>query len=250
MATLREMVYSIREQINAYSDDSKLSNEHLAFMIRMKRNMFLEQLAKSAKKEIPREAYQRITLTLSPCTDCEEDLVILKSNEYLPAMVYNMDEEEGFGLGRIHLESIMAKWINVTTAQRVPFLKEGRFNGNQVYIYRTKDDKLAIVNTENNHVFLQNVLLEVLAEDPESCYALVNNEYMRGNKVTFWDSLYPIPESLVTIIEQGVLQDLLGSKYRVNDDTANDGADSQIGDLQKVPYYGKGRGLNEGYAAQ
>ena len=53
MATLRQIIYDVKEIFNSYSDDALLSEEHIAFLINTKRAFYLKQYLSQLKREIP-----------------------------------------------------------------------------------------------------------------------------------------------------------------------------------------------------
>lgn len=232
MATLREIIYSIKEVLNAYSDDSTLSNEHLAFLIRNKRATYLELLAANPRKQMPKEAYQRITFKLSPDKDCEDGMVILKSLLSMPAVLNNPQDIEG--IQSVKLDSVMAKWINIVPGERLPFLAAGRFIGKQIYVSVTPEDKIILFSQHGGHVFIDEIKVNLLAEDPEAVDAMIDP----NSTMDFYDKNYPIPESLIKPIVDETANELL-TKFRLGQDSQNNGADDTLN--QKIPYYGPRR---------
>jgi hypothetical protein len=235
MATLREMIYSVKEMLNAYSDDVTLSNEHLAFIFRNKRATYLEVLAANPRKAMPREAYQLLCLDMKVDADCEEGKMILKSTEAIPASIKS--DQDAQGIHSVKLDSIMAKWINIIEPERIPYIAVGRFNTNQIYVSKDIDNKLIVISLSNSHIFLEDVKIEIIAEDPEeadkfSCLKTGDTE------CDFYDKKYPIPESLVATMVNETLNELL-IKYRLSQDTVNNGSDDTLN--QKIPYYGPRR---------
>ena len=51
MATLRQIIYDVKEIFNSYSDDALLSEEHIAFLINTKRAFYLKQYLSQLKLE-------------------------------------------------------------------------------------------------------------------------------------------------------------------------------------------------------
>lgn len=235
MATLREMISSANEMVNAYSDDVTLSDEHLAFLFKNKRATYLEVLAANPRKQMPREAYQLLCFKLTPDPECEEGVVLLTSSSRLPATINSDQDTEG--IASVKLESIMSKWINVVGHERVPYLSEGRFNTNQIYVSINGDRKVILFSPSNSHVFVDEVKLEVIAEDPEEADLLTCLK--AGEFVCdFYDKKYPIPESLVAPIVTETVNELL-IKLRLKQDVVNNGADDIL--AQNIPYYGPRR---------
>lgn len=235
MATLREMIYSVKEQLNAYSDDVTLSNEHLAFIFKNKRSTYLEVLAANPRKQMPREAYQLLCLKLKPDPECEDGRVIMLSDAVLPATINSDQDIEG--IASVKLESIMSKWINIVSHERLPYLLSGRFNTKQLYVSVNADRKVILFSPSNSHIFVDEIKIEVIAEDPEAADSLV---CLKAGEAPcdFYDKKFPVPESLVAPMVTETVNELL-IKYRLNQDVVNNGSDDTLG--QKIPYYGPRR---------
>ena len=235
MASFREMIYSVKEKMNAYSDDNTVADELIAFMLNNKRATYLEVLANNPKRSMPKEAYQDICIKLLPAAECEDEGVILVSTFPLPASINNEQDTEG--IGRVKLESIMAKWINIISQERVPFISAGRFNANQIYVSKNQKNELIIFSPSNSHIFLRDVTVSIIAENPEEADKFV---CLKSGEVQcdFYDKKYPVPESLIAPMVQEVFNELL-EKSRLSQDSSNNGSDDMLN--QKIPYYGPRR---------
>lgn len=240
MATLREMISSIKEYLNAYSDDTTLSDEHFAFLIQNKRATYLEVLAANPRKQMPREAYQTLKLKMKALPECEDEYTILSSEEPIPPTINNDNDVDG--ISKVYMESIMAKWINIIGLERVPFIMSGgRFNNKQIYVVRTKEDKILLMNNSNSHIFVEEIFIDVIAENPELADELSGMQELdsEGNPICdFYDKKYPLPESLVKPIVMETIKELV-VKYNLGKDTDNNGSDDLL--TQKIPYYGPRR---------
>jgi len=229
------MIYSAKELLNAYSDDVSLSNEHLAFLFKNKRATYLEVLAANPRKQMPREAYQLLCVKLTPDTECENDKVMLISKLPLPPTINSDQDTEG--ISSVKLESIMSKWINIISHERLPYVLNGRFNTNQIYISLNANKNIVLFSPSNSHIFIEEIKIEVVAEDPEEADKLA---CLKAGEVAcdFYDKKYPIPESLVAPIVTETVNELL-IKYRLKQDVSNNGNDDTSS--QQIPYYGPKR---------
>jgi hypothetical protein len=240
MATLREMISSIKELVNAYSDDTTLSNEHLAFLIQNKRATYLEVISANPRKKMPTEAYQTLKLNMKALPDCEDEYIILSSLETLPQTINNDNDIEG--IGKVYLPSILAKWINIIGLERAPFiLSGGRFNSKQLYVTKSKEDNVLLFNVVNSHVFVTEIYVDILATNPEEA-DILNSEIIydaEGDPICdFYDKPYPLPEGLVKAVVMETAKELI-LKYQAGKDVENNGADDNI--KAKIPYYGPRR---------
>ena len=87
--TLREIIYDVTETLNAYSDDHKITEEQIAFIVNNKRNMLLKQYMSNLRKEIPQEAIQTLCMPLEADSNCFDDITVLKSTNKIPSTLDN-----------------------------------------------------------------------------------------------------------------------------------------------------------------
>jgi len=221
----------------------------LAFLIQNKRATYLEVLAANPKRKVPSEAYQTIKLSMKAEPECEDEYTILSSEETLPETINNDGDIEG--IGKVYLPSIMAKWINVIGLERVPFIQSGgRFNGKQVYIAKSKEDKILMFSSSNSHIFVKEIEIDIIASNPEAADELSSTvEYdENGDPICdFYDKKYPMSEALVKAVVMETVKELL-VKYNSGKDLNNNGNDDNIS--QKIPYYGPRRQPAESDSSQ
>lgn len=220
MATLREIIYDIREVLNAYSDDSNISDEHLAFIVNNKRNLLLKQYMSDMRKEIPLEALQTICLSLDTDANCIENRITLKSNNKVPPTLENS--------GRSNITNIYGKnsrflkFTSIIDYSRLPHVSEEQYNGSILYVSIDNKSYLNIYNTQDKHILLEEIEVEAPFENPEEAYKL-SCEY--DENVDFYDTQYPVESALVDIIKSEIIKDLL-LKFKIPIDEINDGEDN------------------------
>lgn len=227
MATLREIIYDVHERLNAYSDDTRVSEEHIAFLVGGKRNMLLQQSMSRLSKTVPQEAIQTICLSVAIDELCFEDINTLKSTVPVPATLRNTgrnDLVKTYPVG-----SNFVKNFNVIDYSRLPFVGSEKYNSKQVFITVDPDSYLLIYNSESKHLMLETIKIEGVFEEPEAAY----NLSCETTTVDFWDTQYPIDGGLLDPLKTQVLQDLL-LKYKIPKDEINDGEDNiQIQDARR-----------------
>lgn len=221
--TLREIIYDIKERLNAYSDDILLSDEHIAFMIRNKRNLYLKNYMSNLKKEIPIEAKQLICLPLMEDDLCEDDYTFLKTTVPIPATL------ETTGRSNIlagYLGSRVARWINIVNYEQWPYIKTGgRFNAKQIYLTIDPNSFVLVYSPSGNHEFLEEIKLQIVAEDPEEAdkYACMND----GEVCDFYDKQFPVEASMVPQIVNEIINELT-VKYKLPFDNTNNAEDNTL----------------------
>lgn len=227
MSTLREIIYDVRERYNAYSDDSKLSDEHIAFMVMNVRNMLTGQAMSNPRKAVPKEALQVVCVNMAVDSQCFDEFDVLKSSLKLPATLDNTGRKE---LYRVHASgSRFVKNINVIDYSRLPFVNAEKYNGNQLYISVDHQNYLIGYNTQGKHLLLESLPVEAVFENPEQAYEL-SCEY--DANVDFMDVPFPIDGGQVAQLVDEVAKRLM-LKYQVPSDDKNDAEDIAVQAPQK-----------------
>lgn len=219
MSTLREIIYDIHERLNAYSDDTRVSEEHIAFLVGNKRNMLMEQAMSRLSKKIPQETIQAVCFTMEVDELCFQDVNTLKSSIAVPPTLQNTgrsDLVKAYPVG-----SNFVKNFNIIDYSRLPFVGAEQYNSKQIFITVDPDSYLLVYNSDNKHLMLEQIKIEGVFENPEEAY----NISCESSDVDFWDVQYPIKAGLLDPLKTQVLQDLL-LKYKISKDEINDGEDN------------------------
>lgn len=217
--TLRKMIYDVKEKVNAYSDDSNISDEHIAFLIAQKRVKHTKHLISNLRKEIAFDSFQNICLKLT-AEPCENEGTVLRSIHPLPGIIETTGRTL---LSQVKLDSRFAKWLNIIDYQRFPFLRAGRFTGKQLYITVDEEGYILLYNKKENHLFIEDLKVRLLASDPEEADKLKCNT--TEDNCDFYDKKYPIDPFIIDSILNEVVEELT-LKFRVPLDTLNDGEDN------------------------
>lgn len=217
MASLNEIIYSIKENFSNYSDDSLLSNEYLAFLIKTKRATYLRNLLSNLKRTIPLEVKQQICLELTEDEICEDGWIFLKSIEKLPQTIEATGRSN---ISNFYLNSRISKWLNVIEYERIPYLKSGRFNFNQIYLTVDPEGYVILYSPSGNHILIEEIKLDIVAEDPELAYQLQCN----NNECEYYETNFPMEASMISDVRVEILNELL-VKYKIPVDVINNAED-------------------------
>lgn len=228
MATLREIIYDIKEHLNIYSDDQKLSEEHIAFMIHNKRNMLLKQYMSNLKKEIPQEAIQTLCMPLTLEDNCFDDISVLKSSVKIPGTLENTGRSN---IINAYVGARFIKHLNIIDYSRLPLVASEKFNHTQLFVTVDPKNYLIVFNTIGKHKLLESIEIEGVFEDPEDAFDL-SCEAANNSECDFFDTDYPIEAALIDPLKNQIIQELL-VKYKVPQDNINDGEDIKINESRK-----------------
>lgn len=224
--TLREIIYDVMEHLNAYSDDIKLSEEHIAFVVNNKRNMLLKQYMSNLRKEIPLEAIQTVCLPLELDPNCFDDLTVLKSTVKVPATLDNTGRSniiKAYG----GLRGI--KNINIIDYSRMPFVAAEKYNDKQLFVAVDPRSYLVVYNSQDLHKLMEQMEVEGVFENPEEAYELDCEGKAEGCE--FYDAKYPIESALVDPLKLQIVQELL-IKFQIPlDNTNNAERDNRFEDV-------------------
>lgn len=221
MATPRELIYDVRELVNAYSDDSNLSDEHILFMLKNTRNMLVKQQMSSLRRNVPKEALQVICVDMEIDKQCFDEFDVIKSVQKIPATLDNTGRSD---IHQIYvLGSRFITNLNIIDYQQLPYITGEKYAAAQLYLSVDPKDYLVAYNTEGRHLSLEKAEVEGVFEDPEQAY-MMSCDY--DPDVDFMDSHFPINASLVEPMKNQVLQSLL-LKFKLPVDMHNNAEDEQ-----------------------
>lgn len=235
--TLRQIIYDVFEHLNAYSDDIKLSEEHIAFVVNNKRNMLLKQYMSNLKKEIPQEAIQTVCMPLELDPNCFEGLEVLKSTTKIPPTLDNTGRSniiKAYGGLRF------TKNINIVDYSRIPFVGSEPYTSKQLYVSVDPRSYLIVFNTEGSHKVLEQLEIEGVFENPEEAYELRCDKPVSENSFEtledpncdFYDQQYPIESALISPMVMQIVQELL-LKYQIPIDHINNAeSDAKFEDVR------------------
>jgi len=214
--TLREIIYDVLELLNVYSDDTKFSEEHIAFIVNNKRNMLLKQYMSNLRKEIPQEAIQSICLPLAIDENCFEDINVLKSISKIPATLDNTGRSS---IIKAYAGTRFQKNINIIDYSRIPFVGAEKYNDTQLFIAVDPRSYLVAYNPQGSHILMESIEIEGVYENPEEAYAF--DCEATSTDCEFFDTKYPIESALVDPLKMQIVQELL-LKHQIPKDNVND----------------------------
>lgn len=219
--TLREITYDIIELLNAYSDDSRISEEHIEFMIGSKRALLLKQYLSNGKKEIPQESMQLICMPLEKDDTCFSSISVLKSKDKVPPTLDNTGRSniaKAYGRGVRDIKN-----LNIIDYSRLPYAGRSCYTSSQIYLSLDPKSHLILYSPTNKHMLVESLEIEGVFEDPRKAYELSCD----NNSVPFEDSDYPMEAAMLDPVKNLILQDLL-NKYRIPMDIVNNGEDDIV----------------------
>ena len=224
MATLRESIYDIKEIFDVDTDDKQLSDEHLADLIKTKRAKYLRNYLSNLKKEIPLEAKQLICMELCDDDLCDDDYKVLRTTNKIPA---NIESTGRSNIAEAYLGSRFAKYINIIDYSRIPYIMSGRYIDMQIYISVDPLGYGIVLSKSGNHEILEELRLNITAEDPEFADQYTCDCEDEENSCDFYDKKFPIELSMLDDIKKEIINEL-SIKFKIPSDSINNSQDDSI----------------------
>lgn len=215
--TYREVVYACLDSLKIASDDSYITEEHVLFFISKIRALVLKQRYSDVRKEIPQSNYQTICLGLmqvpaiagEPC----EGGTYLKSKKKIPSTV-------SIGTNTIYpLDFYQGTHITYISRERMRYVGENKWLKNIIYASKGPDDYLYFKSSNPQFLYLENVRMTGIFEDPEKAAELECDSEDRQCDVL--DRDFPLEEGLVSTVIELVVKYLSGVVYRGKDNENN-----------------------------
>lgn len=223
MSTLKELVYSTREQLHLFSDDSLISNEYIAHCIKTARAMLLTQKYSNRSNIISNKIRQSFN----------KELELVDSNSFISNLDTILRTKyplqypfEAFNLkSNIKITSGSFTDISFTfiSMERVPFVGKSKWLLNNIYVFLGDDMRLYFVSSSPKVKVLENVKIMMCTENPEIAY-METIDY--DPDIDYWDTEYQLDEEMVFSLIEVVIKKLATS-MQIKPDKINDSDDSQ-----------------------
>lgn len=229
MATYRELVYIILDELKIQSDDSYFEEEHIMFLINKYRPLILKQRYSDIRKEIPDANYQSINITMvdSPevTGNLDGSMHYRKSNVKIPTIL-NLNG----GQRIITLSYKSDYWsgeITYVSKDRFKYIGYNKWIASTVYGSIGPDSYLYIKSADTNIIQLNGVKLTSIFEDPTEVNKL--DVDINGKIKDPMDIECPFEANLIPVLVEMVLKSLIPALARPSDNVNN--ANDDITDI-------------------
>lgn len=213
MATLRELIYMVLDELKLSSDDSFFNEEHVAFLINKYRSFILKQQYKDIRKDIPESNYQTIDFHLIqvpaisgiPC-ECG---TFLRSENKVPYLI-------PVGTTKIYTEGYYNNEISFVSKERFRYVGNNKWLKNFIYATIGPDNYLYLNSANPQFLYLESLYITGIFENPGEIYGLTNS-----SNCGFEDSIYPLEEALIPPVIELVVKELSVPRYSPEDNINN-----------------------------
>lgn len=218
MSTFREIIYMISDEMKISTDDSYFTEDHIMYLINKYRVLILKQRYSDIKKQIPESNYQTICLDLievpaisgEPC----EGGSYLRSKEKVPFLMQ-------IGVPKIYPIDYYQGEITYVSRERMRYIGYNKYLQNIIYCSLGPDNYLYFKSNNPQYLYLEKVKLTGIFEDSINASQL---QCSNDKECDILDRTFPLEDSLIPIVIELVVKELLAANYRPKDDI-NDAKD-------------------------
>lgn len=213
MATYRELVSLVLDEVKINSDDSFITQEHAIFLLKKYRAYVLKQWEEKHNEQIDQSNAQVLCLELEQSNifdgmPCEG--VLLKSTEKIPSVLTNSGAE-------LYIENFFYTYIEFVPKERLRYVGHNKWLQNIIYASISPDNYLYLKSSNPQFIYLENAQLTAVFEDSEEAAELECEEGL----CDILDWRFPLQEDLQPTVVQYCVKELLGVAYRPKDNFNN-----------------------------
>lgn len=216
----------ISDEIKLSSDDSFFTEAHIIFLINKYRALILTKSYKDVKKIISESNYQTIKLDLEIVNTIENEPCIgetyLRSKEEIPVVL-------PIGSVQVYPINYFSGNIVYTTREKMRYVGFNKYMKNIIYASIGPDMHLYFKSNNPQHKYLEQVKMTGVFEDCVKASDLSCDCKDKEEVCDIYDKTVALEESLVPLVIESVVKELLGAAYRPNDNTNN--ANDDLSDL-------------------
>lgn len=216
MASYRELVYAVLDELKLSVDNSYFTEDHCIFLLNKYRGMILKQQYKDVKKEIPESNFQTLCLDLiqvpaiagEPC-ECG---TYLRSKDKIPSLMNIITP-------RVYTEDFYQGDITYVSRERMKYVGYNKWLSNIIYASLGPDNYLYFKSFNPQYLYLEKARLTGVFEEPEKAAELECNKEKGACDIL--DMKFPLEEALVPQVIQLVVKELSGAIYKPEDSENN-----------------------------
>ena len=221
MATYREIVYLVLDEIKSSNGDSNITENHVIFLANQYRLFLIEQ-----KKLKQGEASLSSANEQTLCIDLEKvdaipgleycNDIYLRSIQEIPEIV----SEESVKVNLVDLFNIMTAYVS---KERFKFVGHNKYLRNIIYTTLGPDNHLYFNSQNPQFKYLKKARVTGIFEDAEKAAQLSCEGDSKSCDIM--DVEFPLEADLIPQMIELIVKELLGVNYRPKDDVNNSSDD-------------------------
>ena len=219
MASLREIVYLILDEIKAQSNDSDITEEHVIFLANQYRLVLIEQ---KKKKEGVSSLSSSNEQTI--CIDLEK-VDAIPGLEYCNTTYLRSVQEIPELIDKDSVKVSMADLFNIMTAfvskDRFKYVGHNKYLKNIIYTTLGPDNHIYLNGSNPQFLYLKKAKVTGIFEDAQKAGELACDNNGDNTKCDILDQDFPLEADLLPQMVELIVKELLGVNYRPKDTVNN-----------------------------
>ena len=222
MATYREIVYMVLDEIKASNGDSNITEEHVIFLANQYRLFLIEQKKKKeGASSLSSSNEQTICIDLErvnaiPGLEYCND-IYLRSVQQIPEVV----NEDSVKVSLVDLFNIMTAFVS---KDRFKFVGHNKYMRNIIYCTLGPDNHIYFNSANPQFKYLKKARFTGIFEDAEKANELACDS-SSDTKCDIMDADFPLETPLIPQMIELIVRELLGVNYRPKDNQNNSNDD-------------------------
>lgn len=225
---LLNLIYSVREAVKEFTDDSELDDRYITHLLDIKRAKYIRQDLNNFAKPIDNNIIQSLCIPLveTSAFDCDIDIecnLLLRSKYKIPNTFITSTKNAILTVRSINK---LEKPFLFIDELRLPFVNYAMFP-NKIYTFLGSDNYIYVFSNDTSFKLLDCVLIKGVFESPVDLIGLETccEDCTETNTCFTYESDYPLPSHLIDVVLQDVKNELLNIK-KVPEDRTNDATDA------------------------
>lgn len=203
------------DQLKLSSDDTFFTNDHILYLLKRYRGLYLSQKYKDVRKEIPESNYQTICLDLiqvpaisgEPC----EGGTFLRTRNKIPSLLT-------IGTTKVYPMDYYIGDITMVSRERMKYVGHNRWLQNIIYCSIAPGGYIYFKSSNPQYLHLENVKMTGIFEDIDEVEKLSCDKESSCNIL---DRKFPIEEALIPQLIDTVVKFMTSGLYKPEDDDNN-----------------------------
>lgn len=219
MATYRDIVYLVLDEIKASNGDSNITEEHVIFLANQYRLFLIEQKKKKEGESSLSSSSNEQTICIDlervnavPGIECAGEMY-LRSIQEIPEIV----SEDSIKVSLEDLFNIMTAYVS---NNRFKYVGYNKYMQNIIYCTLGPDNKLYFNAQNPQFKYLQKARITGIFEDAQAAAELACDASTNG-KCGIMDVEFPLETPLIPSMIELIVKELLGVNYRPKDEHNN-----------------------------
>ena len=230
MSTIPEIIYSVRESVKQYTDDSELDDRYILFKLNMARSVVLRQELNNLQRSVDVSVTQSICLKFEEVSayECGLDIgceTIMRSVQPIPKVI---DLDIKPAIYNVKPTKILGFPFTFVTRQKAAYYKHSPFP-KTVYAFLHTDNHIYLISKNETHKLIDCVTVEGVFFDPSELRNYTNCcDCSPETKSCFNEEItqYPLAPHHLRVIIEDVFQSLAGKELRILEDKTNNANDT------------------------